>query len=163
MKTAFIILIFLVVSGALQHITHEAFHIAVGKLSGLTLTGFKPFSHHGGSKVTFKGEEEVINNSDVSIPKEWIVMNLAGIVGTTLLAYVFVPIYILLPAGYTKLFFWVLSAMFLVTDPGYAALCSFSKSGDLYLVSKYFKNSIFIKIISVSILFLNIMIFIALS
>ena len=90
-------------------------------------------------------------------------MNLAGIIGTTSIAYIILLIYSLLPIGYIKLFFWVLSAMFLVTDSGYSVICSFSKSGDLYLVSKYFKNSIFIKIISISMLILNIMIFISIS
>ena len=160
-KITVMILIFIVVSGLLQHIAHETFHIVIGKLSGLTLISAKLFTYHGGTKVTFKDEEEVINNSDECIPKKWIIMNLAGIIGTTSIAYIIILIYSLLPIGYIKLFFWVLSAMFLVTDSGYSVICSFSKSGDLYLVSKYFKNSIFIKIISISLLILNIMIFIS--
>ena len=162
-KIVFLIIVFLVISGLLQHIIHEMLHILVGKLLGLYVVSVNWLSYHGGTKITFKGEEKVINISDENIPKKWIIMNLAGIIGTTLLAYIFVLIYSLLPKGYIKLFFWVLSAMFLVADSGYSVLCSFSKSGDLYLVSKYFKNSIYIKIISILLLTLNIIIFIFIS
>ena len=161
MKNTFIIILFIVMSGLLQHITHEMFHVLVGKLVGLSVINIKWFSYHGGTKVTFKDEDEIINKSDGHIPKEWVVMNLAGIVGTTIMAYLFVFIYLILPIGYIKLLFWILSAMFLIADSGYSVLCSFGNGGDLYLVNKYFNNSIFIKLISIAILIVNLIVFIS--
>ena len=108
MKIVFITILFVIVSALLQHITHEIFHIVVGKLVGLSLVSVKWFTFHGGTKVTFKGEEEIISCNNGSIPKEWIIENLAGIIGTTVMSYIFVIIYLILPTGYVKLLFWVL-------------------------------------------------------
>lgn len=163
MKSFLIIILFFVVSVLLQHITHELFHIIVGKIVGLSLVSVKWFTYHGGTKVTFKGEEEIINSSDNNIPKEWVIENLAGIIGTTIMSYIFVVIYLILPIGYIKLLFWLLSAAFLVNDPGYAVLCSFGNSGDLYLVNKYFNNNILIKLISITVLIVNVIVFVLIS
>lgn len=162
MKNILIIILFLAMSALLHHITHEIFHIIVGKLVGLSLVSVKWFSFHGGTKVTFKGEDE-ITNSKYNIPKEWVIMSLAGMIGTTVISYLFVAIYLILPIGYIKLLFWVLSAAFLINDPGYAVICSFGNSGDLYLVNKYFNNRITIKFISIIILMVNLIIFICIS
>ncbi len=114
MKTFLIITLFLLISGMMQHIIHEMLHLAVGKCVGLSVEHVTWFSHHGGTKVTFQDEDAVIRNSDHSIPKQWIMMNLAD-------------------------------------------------SGDLYLVSKYFHNSILIKLISVCMLIVNLTIFILIT
>lgn len=163
MKTFLIITLFLLISGLMQHVIHEILHLAVGKCVGLSVKHVTWFSHRSGTKVTFQDEDAVIRNSDHHIPKEWIIMNLAGIIGTTLAAYIFVLIYLLLPLNLCKLFFWVLSAVFLMSDAGYAVLCAFAGSGDLYLVSKYFHNSILIKLISVCMLIVNLTIFIVIT
>ena len=162
-KVAIIIILFIIISGLLQHIIHELLHIIVGKLLGLELLSVKWFTYHGGTKVTFKDEDIILSNRDDKIPKQWIIMNLAGIVGTTVLAYIFVLVYWVLPMGYLKLLFWVLSAMFLITDSGYSVISSFGNNGgDLYLVKRFFNNSIYIKLISITTLIVNLMIFISL-
>ena len=161
-KVAIIIILFIIISGLLQHIIHELLHIIVGKLLGLELLSVKWFTYHGGTKVTFKDEDIILSNRDDKIPKQWIIMNLAGIVGTTVLAYIFVLVYWVLPMGYLKLLFWVLSAMFLITDSLYSVISSFGNGGDLYLVNRFFNNSIYIKLISITTLIVNLMIFISL-
>ena len=163
MKHALLIAIFLAAAGFLQHVTHELCHIIAGKLVGLELVRVEWFSHHGGTKVVFGDEETVIRNSDVHVPKEWIIINLAGIAGTTLLAYLFAGIYLLLPLGYPKLLFWVLSGMFLIADAGYAVLCAFAESGDLYLVHKRFRNSRAIRLTAAQLLAVNLLVFLFLS
>jgi hypothetical protein len=161
MKTYIIIAVFLVISGLMQHFTHELMHIIAGRLCGLSLVSVKWFGSHGGTKVTFEGEEEVLKRCGEGVPWEWVVMNIAGIAGTTALAYLFTAVYLLLPAGYAKLFFWVLSAMFLVTDAGYSVICAFGDCGDLYLVNRYLKKEKLMKLASVLLLALNIAVFIA--
>ena len=162
MEKVAIIILFIIISGLLQHIIHELLHIIVGKLLGLELLSVKWFSYHGGTKVTFKDEDIILSNRDDKIPKQWIIMNLAGIVGTTVLAYIFVLVYWVLTMGYLKLLFWVLSAMFLITDSGYSVISSFGNNGDLYLVNRFFNNSIYIKFISITTLVANLIIFISL-
>ena len=161
MKTAFVIVLFFAVSGLTYHICHELFHIIAGRICGLSLISVKWFSFHGGTKVTFKGEEDIINSNEV--PRSWLIMSLAGIIGTTLMSYIFVLVYLLLPVGYVKLLFWVLSATFLISDPGYSVLCSLSGTGDLYLISRQFNNSILIKIISVTVLAADLIVFIIIT
>ncbi len=127
----FMIFLYFVISAVLQHLTHESLHILVGKLCGLKLVSVQWLTYHGGTKVTFAGEEML--DMEGKKPLSWILMTLAGICGTTLAAYCFVTVFFLLPMGYLKLFFWVLSIIFLLTDSGYALLCALSGSGDLYI------------------------------
>ncbi len=160
MKTYALILLFIIIAGFLYHVTHEFFHIVIGKKAGLKLTGVQWFTYHGGTKVSFEGEEKITDDDNEKISKEWIYMSLAGITGTTLTGYVLAVVFLLLPIGYVRLFFWVMSAIFLVCDSGYAVFCSFSGGGDLYLVRKILgKKSSILKIISVLLFIFNIFIF----
>ena len=65
-------------------------------------------------------------------------MSAAGIVGTSILAYMLFILFNLLPLGYLKLFMWVLTIFFLLTDSGYAVVGSMGNFGDTYLIRKYF-------------------------
>ena len=161
MKYYIILLSLVLISALLCHITHELLHIVVGKLCGLKLVSVKWFRYHGGTKVTFENEQEITDDSNKYIPKAWICETLAGIVGNTLLAYLFIIIYRCNGSGYIKLFFWVMAMMYLICDPGYAVLSAFSNSGDLYLVNKVLGERAYLtKILSVILLMINISIFI---
>lgn len=154
MQKAIIIIIFLLVSCVLQHVSHELLHVFVGKKLGLSIIKIQWFTCHGGTKVFFEGEEQVIE-SDEDIPKEWIYMNLAGIIGTTIFAYLFCVIYFLLNIGYLKLFMWVLATIFLLTDSSYALVCAFGNCGDFYLVNKKLKNKNILRCLSVLLFIFN--------
>ena len=118
MHKTVVIIIFLMISCVLQHVSHELLHVFIGKKMGLSINKIQWFTYHGGTKVYFEGEEQVVElNRD--IPKEWIYMNLAGIIGTTIFAYLFCAIYFLLDIGYLKLFMWELATIFLLTDSSY--------------------------------------------
>lgn len=130
----------MIISGAIQHIVHELFHLIIGKLNGLKFIRIQWLTYHGGTKVFFEDEPDLSKESK-NIPKKWVYMSAAGIVGTTALAYIFSVIYYFIPLGYCKLFMWVLSIFFLVTDSGYALLGSAGNFGDTYLIGKYFKLS----------------------
>lgn len=154
MQKAIIIIIFLLVSCVLQHVSHELLHVFVGKKLGLSIIKIQWFTYHGGTKVFFEGEEQVIE-SDEDIHKEWIYMNLAGIIGTTIFAYLFCVIYFLLNIGYLKLFMWVLATIFLLTDSSYALVCAFGNCGDFYLVNKKLKNKNILRCLSVLLFVFN--------
>lgn len=148
------VIIFLIVSCLLQHISHELLHVFVGKKMGLSLNKIQWFTYHGGTKVFFDGEEQIVE-LDKEIPKEWIYMNLAGIIGTTILAYLFCVVYFLLDIGYLKLFIWELAMIFLLTDSAYALVCSFGNCGDFYLVNKKFNRKNLLRCLSVLIFIFN--------
>ena len=154
MQKAIVIIIFLLVSCMLQHVSHELLHVFVGKKMGLSINKIQWFTYHGGTKVFVEGEEQVIE-SDGDIPKEWIYMNLAGIIGTTIFAYLFCIIYFLLNIGYLKLFMWELATIFLLTDSSYALVCSFGNCGDFYLVNKKLKNKNILRCLSVLLFIFN--------
>lgn len=149
-----IVIIFLIVSCLLQHVSHELLHVFVGKMMGLSLNKIQWFTYHGGTKVFFDGEEQVAE-LDKDIPKEWIYMNLAGIIGTTILAYLFCVVYFFLDIGYLKLFIWELAMIFLLTDSGYALVCSFGNCGDFYMVNKKFNKKNLLRCLSVLIFIFN--------
>lgn len=161
MNTRLLIVLFIVISVLMYHVLHELMHVIAGRMAGLELESIKWFSYHGGTKVTFKGEEKVLAECEKSVPKAWVIMSLAGIVGTTMTGYISVGVFYLLPVGYAKLFMWVLSAIFLLNDAGYSVLCAFADSGDLYLVNRYFRKTGALKLISVMLLTINILIFIS--
>lgn len=164
MKLFFLIVLFIVISGLMYHILHEILHIIVGKKAGLKLLSIQWFSYHGGTKVTFEDEEKISDENNKNIPKAWIYMSLAGIIGTTLTAYMLVLAYLLLPSGYVRLFLWVMSAIFLVSDSGYSVLCSFCGNGDLYFVKRAMgRKSYILNISSVLLFIFNICIFILVS
>ena len=154
MYKTILIILFLMVSCLLQHISHELLHIFVGKKMGLSINKIQWFTYHGGTKVFFDGEEQILE-SDRDIPKEWIYMNLAGIIGTTIFAYLFCIIYFLLNIGYLKLFMWVLTTIFLLTDSSYALVCAFGNCGDFYLVNKKLKNKNILRCLSVLLFVFN--------
>lgn len=154
MKKIIVVIVFLIISCILQHISHELFHVIAGKKLGLSLVKIQWFTYHGGTKVYFKGEDEVVQR-DNNIPKEWVYMNLAGILGTTILAYFFGVIYFILDMGYMKLFMWVLATIFLLTDSSYALVCSFGDCGDFYLVNKYLRRKNTLKMLSLLIFIAN--------
>ena len=54
MEKVAIIILFIIISGLLQHIIHELLHIIVGKLLGLELLSVKWFSYHGERKSHLK-------------------------------------------------------------------------------------------------------------
>mgnify|MGYP006383503253 CR=1 FL=1 len=136
-KRILIIILFMIISGALQHVTHELLHLIIGKLNGLKFLKIQWLTYHGGTKVFFENEPDFGKSEEFS--KSWVYMSSAGIIGTTVLAYFFVVIYCFIPLGYFKLFMWVLSIFFLVTDSGYALLGSIGNFGDTYLIKKYYK------------------------
>ena len=154
MYKTILIILFLIVSCLLQHISHELLHIFVGKKMGLSINKIQWFTYHGGTKVFFDGEEQILE-SDRDIPKEWIYMNLAGIIGTTILAYIFCVLYFLLGVGYLKLFIWELAMIFLLTDSSYALVCSFGNCGDFYLVNKKYNRKNLLRCLSVLIFIFN--------
>ena len=161
MKYYVLLLIFTAAAGLSCHIIHELLHIIVGKICGLRLVSVEWFRAHGGTKVTFENEQEVTGESDSNVSKAWLYMNLAGITGTTLLAYIFVIVFRILPPGYPKLFFMVISRLFLIVDPAYAVLCAFGSVGDLYLVNRALgKKAYLTRVISVSVMIINIALFI---
>lgn len=137
MQKFLIIVIFMIVSALLQHISHEMLHVIVGKYNGLKLIKIQWFTYHGGTKVFFEDEPN-FTEKEVNISKEWMYMSAAGIVGTSILAYMLFILFNLLPLGYLKLFMWVLTIFFLLTDSGYAVVGSLGNFGDTYLVRKYF-------------------------
>ena len=154
MYKTILIILFLIVSCLLQHISHELLHIFVGKKIGLSINKIQWFTYHGGTKVFFDGEEQIAE-LDKDIPSEWIYMNLAGITGTTILAYLFCAVYFLLDIGYLKLFIWELAMIFLLTDSSYALVCSFGNCGDFYLVNKKFNRKNLLRCLSVLIFIFN--------
>ncbi len=154
MTKAIITILFLIVSCLLQHISHELLHVFVGKRMGLTLNKIQWFTFHGGTKVFFDGEEQILE-LDKDIPKEWIYTNLAGVIGTTILAYLFCAVYFLLDIGYLKLFMWELGMVFLLTDSSYALVCSFGNCGDLFSVNKNLKSKSTLRCLSVLLFVLN--------
>ena len=154
MQKAIVIIIFLLVSCVLQHVSHELLHVFVGKKMGLSINKIQWFTYHGGTKVFVEGEEQMIE-SDGDIPKEWIYMNLAGIIGTTIFSYLFCVIYFLLNIGYLKLFMWELATIFLLTDSSYALVCAFGNCGDFYLVNKKLKNKNILRCLSVLLFVFN--------
>lgn len=105
------VIIFFMVSCELQHVSHELFHVFIGKKMGLLINKIHWVTYHGGTKIYFEGEEQIVK-SDRDIPKEWIYTNLAGIIGTTIFAYLFCIIYFLIDIGYFKLFMWELASVF---------------------------------------------------
>ena len=164
MKIYALIIIFLVVSSLIYHISHELFHIIVGQKAVLKLVSVQWFGYHRGTKVTFENEEKICDENNRDIPKAWIYMSLAGIIGTTLTAYILVLVYMLLPSGYIRLFLWIMSAIFLVSNPGYSVLCSFFGNGDLYLVKRAMgRKKYILNIASVLLFIVNICIFIIIS
>ena len=154
MHKAIIVILFFFVSCLLQHISHELLHVFVGKKMGLSLNRIQWFTYHGGTKIFFDGEEQILK-LDKDIPKEWIYTNLAGIIGTTILAYLFCAGYFLLDIGYLKLFMWELGMVFLLTDSSYALVCSFGNCGDLYLVNKNLKRKSTLQCLSVLLFVVN--------
>lgn len=142
------------VSCVLQHVSHELFHVFIGKKMGLLINKIHWVTYHGGTKIYFEGEEQIVK-SDRDIPKEWIYTNLAGIIGTTIFAYLFCIIYFLIDIGYFKLFMWELTSVFLLTDSSYALVCSFGNCGDFYLVNKNLKRKMIIRYLSVLLFVLN--------
>ena len=70
MYKTILIILFLIVSCLLQHISHELLHIFVGKKMGLSINKIQWFTYHGGTKVFFDGEEQMLE-SDRDIPKEF--------------------------------------------------------------------------------------------
>lgn len=137
---AIIILIFVIISASLQHIIHELSHAVVGKICGLKLIKIQWLTFHGGTKVFFENEPD-FSDDTAHISKQWAYMSAAGIFATNTLAYLFAIIYFILPVGYFKLFMWVLSIMFLVTDSGYALLGSAGNFGDTYCVRRFYNLS----------------------
>ena len=111
MQKFLIIVIFMIVSTLLQHISHEMLHVIVGKYNGLKLIKIQWFTYHGGTKVFFEDEPN-FTEKEVNISKEWMYMSAAGIVGTSILAYMLFILFNLLPLGYLKLFMWVLTIFF---------------------------------------------------
>lgn len=148
MHKTIMIIIFLIISCLLQHVSHELLHIFVGKKMGFSINKIQWFTYHGGTKVFFDGEEQIVELEE-DIPKEWIYMNLAGIIGTTIFAYLFCIVYFLLDIGYLKLFMWELATIFLLTDSSYALVCSFGNCGDLFLVNKNLKRKSTFRCLSV--------------
>lgn len=65
-------------------------------------------------------------------------MSAAGIVGTSILAYMLFILFNVFPFGYLKLFIWMLTIFFLLTDSSYAVVGSMGNFGDTYLIRKYF-------------------------
>ncbi len=130
----------MIISASIQHVTHEILHLIVGKCFGLKFLRIQWLTYHGGTKVFFDNEPDLSAKTE-NISKKWVYMSAAGIIGTNILAYVFVLIYYLLPIGYCKLFIWVLSIFFLITDSGYAVLGSAGNFGDTYLIRKFHKWS----------------------
>ena len=53
MYKTILIILFLMVSCLLQHISHELLHIFVGKKMGLSINKIQWFTYHGGTKVFF--------------------------------------------------------------------------------------------------------------
>ncbi len=154
MYKTIVIILFFVVSCVLQHVLHELLHVYVGKKVGLSINRIQWLTYHGGTKVYFEGEEQVVE-LDRDIPKEWIYMNLAGIIGTTLFAYLFFVIYFSLNIGYLKLFMWELACVFLLTDSSYALVCSFGNCGDFYLINKKFNSKNILRCLSVLLFMFN--------
>ena len=154
MTKTIIIVFFLIIGCLLQHVSHELLHVFVAKKTGLTVKRIQWFTYHGGTKVFIDGEEQILG-SDGDVPKEWVYTNLAGIIGTTILAYIFCAIYFLLDVGYLKLFIWELAMIFLLTDSSYALICSFGNCGDFYLVNKKFNRINLLKCLSVLIFIIN--------
>lgn len=154
MHKTILIILFLIVSCLLQHVSYEFLHVFGAKKMGLTIKKIQWFTCHGGTKVFIDGEEQILA-SDRDIPKEWIYMNLAGIIGTTILAYMFCVLYFLLGIGYLKLFIWELAMIFLLTDSSYALVCSFGNCGDFYLVNKKFNRKNLLRCLSVLIFIFN--------
>ena len=148
------VILFLIVSCLLQHISHELLHVFVGKKMGLKLHKIQWFTYHGGTKIFFDGEEQVLK-LEKNIPKEWIYTNLAGIIGTTILAYLFCAVYFLLDIGYFKLFMWELGTVFLLTDSSYALICALSNCGDLFLVNKNLKRKSTLRCLTVFLFVFN--------
>lgn len=148
MYKTILIIVFLIISCLLQHFSHELLHVFVAKRMGLLVNKIQWFTYHGGTKVYIDGEEQVLE-LDRDIPKGWIYTNLAGIVGTTILAYLFCVVYFFLDIGYLKLFMWELAMIFLLTDSSYALVCSFGNCGDFYLVNKKFKSKNVLRCLSV--------------
>lgn len=139
MQKIVLVLVFLVMACLWQHVSHELLHLIVGKKMGLLPIKVQWFTYHGGTKVFFEGEEEILNGSldkDKDVPREWIWMNLAGILGTNVMAWALCLLYQFLPLGYLKLFVWEAAMVFLLTDCGYALLCAFFDCGDLYLINR---------------------------
>lgn len=146
---------FLIVSVLVQHIIHELMHVFVARMQGLKVEKIQWFTYHGGTKIYVKNEEKIIN-SEMLITKQWILMNIAGISTTTVLGYIFVVVFYLLPMNLFKLFVWELAIVFLLTDSSYLLLCAFNSVGDLYLVNRYLANKKYItKIIAVFIFGIN--------
>ena len=129
MKKFFIIALFLIISVLIQHVTHELLHVLVGRLMGFKLKRIQWFSYYGGTRVFFENEPEISDDSS-DIPKEWFLTSAAGIVGTTLLGYISVFIFAVIPTNLFRLFMWVLSIMLMLTD------CS-----DMCCIGKYLKWS----------------------
>ena len=138
MQRLLIIVIFMFISAVIQHVSHEMLHVIVGKLNGLKLVKIQWFTYHGGTKVFFENEPDFTMET-FYISKEWLYMSAAGIVGTNVLAYLFLMLFYILPIGYLKLFVWVLTIFFLLTDSAYAVVGSMANCGDTYLIRKYFK------------------------
>lgn len=149
-----IIILFFIAGCLLQHISHELLHVFVGKKMGLTLNKIQWFTFHGGTKVFFDDEEQILE-LDKDIPKEWIYTNLAGIIGTTILAYLFCAVYFWLDIGYLKLFLWELGIIFLLTDSSYALVCSFGNCGDLFFVNKNLKSKRTLRCLSILLFVFN--------
>ena len=140
MQRILIIIIFMFICALIQHVSHEMLHVIVGKLNGLKLIKIQWFTYHGGTKVFFENEPDFTTET-FNISKEWVYMSAAGIVGTNVLAYIYLLLFYILPFGYLKLFIWVLTIIFLLTDSGYAVVGSMGNFGDTYLIRKYFKFS----------------------
>ncbi len=66
-----VVILFLIVSCVLQHVSHELLHVFSGKKLGLPINKIKWFTYHGGTKEYFEGDEQIVE-LDGDIPKEWI-------------------------------------------------------------------------------------------
>lgn len=140
MKKILIIILFLIISVLIQHVTHELLHVLVGRLMGFSLKRIQWFTYYGGTRVFFENEPE-ISDEATDVPKEWFLTSAAGIVGTTLLGYISVFIFAVIPTNLFRLFMWVLSIMLLLTDSSYALAGSAGNFGDMCCIGKYLKWS----------------------
>ena len=161
MKYYAVIFISVIVYGLLDHIIHELSHVFIGKMCGLKLKSIEWFRYRGGTKVTFDGEEKIIDENNHEVPKSWLYMNLAGMTATTLTGYILTVVFFMMPPSYIKLSIMTAAAMFLICDSGYAVFGAFNNCGDLYTINKYLgKRAYLSKIISVTVLIFDLTLFI---
>ncbi|MBQ8195617.1 MAG: hypothetical protein IJZ47_09655 [Oscillospiraceae bacterium] len=134
----FVLICYIIICAVLQHITHELSHVLAAVMCREKITRIQWLTYNGGTKVFFRNEPDF---DTAPVAKKWAFISAAGFIGTNILAYIFTVVFILVPAGYIKLFFMIAAGIFLVTDSAHFLLAAVFDFGDVYGLKRTLKCS----------------------